>query len=146
MARRRLVRVCLWKGPSFICLLPDGSEGMWNSDEVYFFWEVDIWSKATYISLKEVVIVLWLTKPWLYVSSGDWCNYCYKVKYFFYASPYKDNKYLFSRPVLRNYLVYLALMELECLLHSRSQSYSTCTCSWTLCVSPISLQFGCSRG
>lgn len=117
---------------------------MWNFNEVHFFWEVDIWSKATYLSLKEVVIVLWLTKPCLHVSSGDWCNHCYKVKCgFFYASPYKDDKYLFCRPVLGNYLDCLALMGLECLSYSRSQSYSihmrgNCTWGWALCVSVVS--------
>lgn len=68
---------------------------------------------------------------------------CYKVKGFFYAS-HKDNQCFFSRPVLGNYLGYLALLGLECLWCSRSQSYpihprGICTWGWALCVSVLSI-------
>lgn len=68
---------------------------------------------------------------------------CYKVKGFFYAS-HKDNQCFFSRPVLGNDLGYLALLGLECLWCSRSQSYpihprGICTWGWALCVSVLSI-------
>lgn len=135
MAERRLGRGC-WS--------PDGSGEVGIFTEVCF-WEVNIWSKVTFVSLKQGLISLWLTKPWLSMPSEDWCDPWYEVKGFVYASPSKDNKYFFSRPVLGNYLGYLALLGLECLWNSRSQSYpihprGICTWGWALCVSVLSIK------